>query len=189
VLLSSPGRPDVENAAERLTDLLRDKHASPAEIDRYVALLRKVTSNPDEPGLAADLRTLTQIMAGDMVPPDAMDQVINEQVRSMRSPFGRFFGSYDPRIALRKIRCPVLAISGSLDRVLPPDENLAQIWSALQEAQNADATVLQLFGVNHLLQTAVTGSPAEIEQIQEAIAPRALAIVAEWLRSRTQPRP
>lgn len=186
VLLSSPGRPDVENAAERLTAVLRDKKTPPPEIERLVALLQRVTSNPDEPELAADLRRLTQVMAGDMVPPNALEQVVNEQVQSMRSPWGRFFSSYDPRTALRKVHCPTLAINGSLDRALPPEENLAQLWSALSEAQNADATVVQLFGVNHMLQTATTGAPEEIEKIEETIAPRALGLIREWLRSHSQ---
>jgi hypothetical protein len=186
VLLSAPGRPDVENAAERLRARLRDKKTPAAEIERNVALLRKVTSNPDEPELAADLRPLTQAMAGDMVPADALNQVVDEQVKSMRSPWGRFFGSYDPRTALRNVHCPTLAISGSLDRALPPQENLAQLWSALSEAKNTDATVVELFGVNHLLQTATTGAPEEIEKIEETFAPRALGLIREWLKSHSQ---
>ncbi len=38
----------------------------------------------------------------------------------MLSPWLRYFLTYDPTTALREVRCPVLAINGSLDLQVPP---------------------------------------------------------------------
>lgn len=185
VLLSGQGRPDVENGADRVREAMRKKKASEAEVDAMVAVLRKVTGNPDAPDTAADLKRLTALLVGDALPAEALDSSTDAQVKTMRSPWGRYFGSYDPRTALRKVKCPVLAIGGSLDKALPARENLSQIHDALRRAGNPDATVVELFGVNHLMQTATTGEPTEIATLEETMSPRVMSMVAGWLRERT----
>jgi pimeloyl-ACP methyl ester carboxylesterase len=100
------------------------------------------------------------------------------------SPWFRFFLDYDPAPVLRQVQCPVLAINGSLDLQVPPKEDLAAIRAAL--AANPDATVLELPGLNHLFQTAKTGSPAEYAQIEETIAPSALALIGDWVQKHSQ---
>jgi len=42
--------------------------------------------------------------------------------------------------------------------------------------------VMRLPGLNHLLQTAKTGLPAEYAQIEETMAPAALETIAAWIR-------
>jgi fermentation-respiration switch protein FrsA (DUF1100 family) len=86
---------------------------------------------------------------------------------------------YDPVPTLRKVRCPVLALGGSKDLQVPAEENLASIKAAM--ATNADVQVLQLPNLNHLFQTARTGSLFEYGQIEETIAPSALDLIASWI--------
>ena len=73
----------------------------------------------------------------------------------------RYFLTYDPATALRKVTCPVLAINGSLDKQVLPSQNLPAIRKALAEAGNPHVEVDELPGLNHLFQTAKTGAPAE----------------------------
>ena len=56
----------------------------------------------------------------------------------------------DPRPALAKVRCPVLALVGEKDLQVPPKENLSEIEKALKAAGNDRATVKELPGLNHL---------------------------------------
>ena len=75
----------------------------------------------------------------------------------------------------------VLAINGSLDTQVPPGPNLGAIRNALAEAGNDDVTVEELDGLNHLFQTAATGSPAEYAQIEETFAPAVLDLITSWV--------
>lgn len=83
---------------------------------------------------------------------------------------------------LARLRVPVLALNGSLDVQVPAGENLAAIRAAL--SANPDATVLELPGLNHFFQTAVTGAMGEVEDIPETFAPVALAAVSDWITER-----
>jgi hypothetical protein len=65
----------------------------------------------------------------------------------------------------------------------PPKQNLATIPAALQAAGNDDVEVDELRGLNHLFQTAKTGSPAEYGQIEET-SPLVLDRIARWISRR-----
>ncbi|MCC7492673.1 MAG: alpha/beta fold hydrolase [Fimbriimonadaceae bacterium] len=146
--------------------VLRSKAPSEAE-----PLLRELLTGPGRPL--------------EKVPAEQVDQ----QLRMLNSAWFRRFLDWDPAPVLRQVRCPVLAINGSLDLQVPAAENLAAIATALQAAGNRDATTRELAGLNHLLQACQTGRLAEYGTISETINPAALAVVADWLTERLRPPP
>ena len=93
----------------------------------------------------------------------------------------KYFISVKPDEYLSKIKIPVLAINGSLDTQVPSNVNLYGIESSLKKAGNKNYTIKELPGLNHMLQHAKTGSPAEYKFIEETIAPEALDIMSEWI--------
>lgn len=99
--------------------------------------------------------------------------------------WSRYFLTYDPATALEKLKMPVLALIGELDRQVAPDENLAAIAQALRRAGNDRSTMVRLPGLNHLFQTAATGAPSEYVRIEETIAPAALETITLWIRRQT----
>ncbi|HEX8452692.1 MAG TPA: alpha/beta fold hydrolase [Longimicrobium sp.] len=105
-------------------------------------------------------------------------------MRPLVGPWFRYFLGYDPRPALRRLTVPTLALNGSLDVQVPAKENLAAIDSALRAAGNRDYRVQELPGLNHLFQTARTGSPGEYATIEETMSPAALEAVASWIVQR-----
>jgi fermentation-respiration switch protein FrsA (DUF1100 family) len=86
-----------------------------------------------------------------------------------------------PASTLAKVTCPVLALGGTLDLQVPAEQNLPVIRTQLEAGGNRDVTVTSLAGLNHLFQTARTGSPAEYEEIEETMAPSVLDIVTNWV--------
>ena len=68
---------------------------------------------------------------------------------------------------------------------MPARENLSEIRSTLVAAGNTQVTVRELPGLNHLLQTCRTGAPSEYGQIEETIAPGALAAIVDWVGIQT----
>ena len=101
--------------------------------------------------------------------------------KQLTSPWYRFFLTYDPAAALKKVRCPVLAINGSKDTQVPPALNLPAIRAALQAGGNTHFEVDELPGLNHLFQHAKTGAVTEYAQIEETFAPEAMEKIATWI--------
>jgi len=124
---------------------------------------------------------LTQANGGKPMTKAQMDSFIDGQVEMMHSPWMRFFVSYDPRPTLKKVKCPVLAIDGTNDLQVPPEEDLAEIEKALKAGGNKDVTTTLLPGLNHLFQPSKTGSPAEYAQIETTVDPSALKVIGDWL--------
>ncbi|HEV3039611.1 MAG TPA: alpha/beta fold hydrolase [Candidatus Angelobacter sp.] len=102
-------------------------------------------------------------------------------IQQATSPWFRYFVAYDPSSALIKVKCPVLAINGEKDLQVPPGQNLPAIRKALEAGGNKDFEVNELPGLNHLFQTAKTGSPSEYGSIEETISPVALEKMASWI--------
>jgi fermentation-respiration switch protein FrsA (DUF1100 family) len=95
------------------------------------------------------------------------------------SPWRRHWLAYDHTAALRRLACPALAVFAEHDLQTPPATHGPRIREAL--AQNPAGAVLELAGLNHFLQTAVTGAPSEYGAIEESLAPMALAAVCDWI--------
>ncbi|MCH8941909.1 MAG: alpha/beta fold hydrolase [Bacteroidetes bacterium] len=101
--------------------------------------------------------------------------------KTLLTPWFRYFLKYDPRPTLEKVKCPVLALNGEKDLQVPPKENLKEIEIALKKGDNKNFKIVELPGLNHLFQTAKTGSPSEYSKITETFSPKALKIIIEWI--------
>ena len=93
----------------------------------------------------------------------------------------RNFLQYDPAITLQVVNCPVLAINGDKDVQVPSLENLATIENALQVGGNEQYEIVELPGLNHLLQKCRTGLVSEYPRISECMSPVALEVISNWL--------
>lgn len=138
---------------------------------REILALIKVEKDPDK--LEKELR--------EKLATDGLEAQLGVEIKALTSPWFRYFMSYDPAIALRKVTCPVLAINGEKDMQVPPRQNLPPIRKALEQAGNKHFEVDELPGLNHLFQTAKTGSPNEYAQIEETMSPLALDKMAAWI--------
>lgn len=115
-------------------------------------------------------------------------QAFQAQLKQVLNPWFRYFLTYDPRPALAKVKCPVLALNGENDLQVPATEDLREIEAALKTARNKDVTVMRLPKLNHLFQTSETGSASEYGKIEETFAPAALKIIGDWILKHTQDR-
>src|SRR5262249_52426444 len=112
-----------------------------------------------------------QMGNGDAAIQREFDRVLAPELRSM--------AFHDPAPALRKLKVPVLALNGSRDIQVSPQQNLPAIRAAL--TANPDATVLELPGLNHLFQKCVSCNLGEYGDIDETFAPAALEKIGDWL--------
>ncbi|MBK6899427.1 MAG: alpha/beta fold hydrolase [bacterium] len=154
--------------------------------------LGRLAAGADSAAIRADLEQLA--LAQQAAHPDrakdpaALKSVLDAAVSGMITPWFRYAAALDPREALRRLRCPVLALNGGRDLQVDPDQNLTEIERALREGGNPDLTIRRLPGLNHLLQTAATGHPGEYGQIAETMSPVALDAVRDWILARCPAR-
>lgn len=106
---------------------------------------------------------------------------IDAQIRTMMSPWFRYFLTFEPQEYLKELSCPVLALNGELDLQVPAKENLLEIEKAMILGANPNYKILEMPGLNHLFQHAKTGSPTEYGKIEETISPEVLDIITEWI--------
>lgn len=116
------------------------------------------------------------------------EKAAEAQLRGVNTPWFRYFLTYDPKPALTKVKCPVLAVNGERDLQVPYKENLAAIESALKAGRNKNVTIVMLPELNHLFQKAATGSPSEYARIEETMNPLALKTISDWIIERTGKR-
>ncbi|HVP35996.1 MAG TPA: alpha/beta fold hydrolase [Terriglobales bacterium] len=150
-----------------------------------------VKENQDSASIDKKLRLVLNDAIAKMSDKEKQDmgyspEMVDMTIKQMLSPWLRFFLTYDPKPALMKVKCPVLAINGEKDMQVPPKENLPAIEEALKAGGNKDYTIKELPGLNHLFQTATTGSPTEYAKIEETISPAALTIIGDWIVGHTR---
>ncbi|MCK4341768.1 MAG: alpha/beta fold hydrolase [Phycisphaerae bacterium] len=191
VLLAGPGLPGHEILGMQTKALLRAVGVSEPNIKRELkahgALLETAMSGADEEVIREKLGELLRIQlarGGSQPTAKQVAEAIEAHLPTFQNKWMLYFLRLDPRDALRKVKCPVLALGGSLDFQVPPEENLAEIEKALQAAGNEDVTTKELPGLNHMFQNATTGLIVEYGMIQQTIAPEVLDEITTWLRRR-----
>lgn len=173
VLLAAPGVPGEEVMYEQAAAIMR-------------------ASGSDDAKIAANRELQSKIFA--LVKSDLDDGAVREKVRDIAganqaamagNPWFRTFVTLDPRLYLKKITCPVLALNGELDLQVLPKQNLPEIEKALKEGGNKDFKTATLPKLNHLMQTATSGSVAEYAKSEETFAPLALHTISDWILEKT----
>jgi pimeloyl-ACP methyl ester carboxylesterase len=179
IMVGGPGVPGDQVMLAQSKAILKASGASDDAIAANTDLQKQIfTILREETSMARIAERLGAIPAGSKEASAAL-------VKQSASPWMRFFVTYDPAPALAKVRCPVLALGAELDLQVLPGQNLPVIEAALKQGGNKDVTVVRLPGLNHLLQPARTGLPAEYAQIETTIAPAALDAISAWIRERT----
>lgn len=191
VLLAGPGVPITVLLKEQARLLLKAGGANEA----FIAMNERTQENmfeivrtePDpklaEPKLRAEVDALVAQMSP--VEREAAKGRAEGGVAMVNSPWFRFLLTYDPAKALRRVKVPVLALNGELDLQVPPKQNLPPIEKALREGGNTDVEAVELPKLNHLFQTATTGSTTEYSTIEETMSPVALEKISSWILART----
>ena len=101
-------------------------------------------------------------------------------IQTFSSPWYYELFRIDPKKYLKKIKTPVLAISGQKD--LQIDANTTE---KIMDKYLTGKTLYYFYkmpGLNHLLQSCTTGNPDEYPLIETTIAPEVLVIIVTWCR-------
>jgi pimeloyl-ACP methyl ester carboxylesterase len=193
VLMAGPGIPGDSTLMLQSAAIRRSIGVGEGSIGREMILNRRLYSlikAGDSLGVVRAARELVRLQIAGL-PEDQRravgdpDSLAAAAIRPLSMPWMKYFIRYDPRPTLRRVRCPVLAINGGKDLQVLPKENLAAIETALRAGGLRDVTVKELPGLNHLFQTCATCTMGEYSQLEETMAPVALAEMSSWILART----
>ena len=106
-------------------------------------------------------------------------------IQTFSSPWFYTLFHIDPKKYLRKIKTPVLAISGEKDLQVKGIETFINMQRYMK--QNPKSEFQPMPGLNHLLQPCTTGTPDEYGNIETTIAPAVLENITHWLDSICSP--
>lgn len=160
-------------------------------VDLQRSIFKMVINSTDDEKLNKDLRdkfyeeypNMTEEEKKEIGDPEVY---LDMQIKTITSPWFKYFLKFDPAPVLEKVKCAVLAINGEKDLQVPPKENLSAIKSAFEKGGNKNYKVIELKGLNHLFQTSETGRISEYGQLEETISPLALQTMLDWIKKITK---
>lgn len=190
ILLAGPGMKGSDLLALQTELILRANGESEEQIDKSVktnkAAYKIIVEQTDSSLAFKELEKLFDeqldaLTEEERNKPEYSRSNFQQMARTILSPWFRFFLRFDPKPYLENLSIPVLALNGELDLQVPPKENLSGIRDALEAAGNINFKTIELPGLNHLFQSAKSGSPNEYSEIEETFSPDALKIMSDWI--------
>jgi alpha/beta superfamily hydrolase len=188
VLLAGPGVTGMQLMLKQTAEMMNGAPAAAIErgVDRNKKMYGLLIQNPTLS--TAKLQQLIQATLYDDMrahPGFGVDstniKTVIQAYAPLLSPWFRYVITINPADYLTKVKCPVLALDGTLDMQVNAEANLAGIKASLEKAGNKNFEIVALPGLNHLFQKATTGAVSEYEQIDETIDPVVLDKVTAWI--------
>ncbi len=200
VLLAGPALPGDSTILSQIDALGRLAGQTPEEIGRNQAAERRVFATVRAQKGWDDLRTFLRAeihrnlahmpaeQKAALTNPDSLaDATLESQMKAVQTPWFRYFITHDPVPDLEKVRCPVLALYGDLDKQVILSLNNLRMTTALTSRGNTDVRVVTIPGANHLFQRAVTGHPGEYPSLDKAFAEGVLDEISSWMKTHFPP--
>ena len=110
------------------------------------------------------------------------EELTEQTVGQMTSPWMYYFLKYDPTEAIVKTNCPALLLNGSKDLQVIASQNLPGYEKIISDYGKTNLTLRELPDLNHLFQHCETGSPNEYFEIEETISPEVLELIVEFAK-------
>ncbi len=161
--------PDEEE--QSLNDQLLDIIATETDsLTMRQQLQERIVNNPAQQVAIEKLKAIDPTITAEEINELTIDRIM--------SPATRGLVKYDPTKYLSNIKCPTLAINGTLDCQVACDDNLAAIAHLVPHA-----TVRKYEGLNHLFQTCDdwVGS-SSYALIHETMNPQVINDIVAWLQ-------
>ena len=187
VMLAGPGVSGDEILLLQQSLILESAGATEEQIDRLknaslsmYELMEAGAIDEEVVDLMLELVIVQTEIQGITLDDAALEEVMEDGMEQMYSPWMQYFLFYDPAPTLTEVDCPILAMNGTLDLQVDANQNLPAIATAVEEA-GGDLTIIELENLNHLFQPATTGAISEYGQIEITFDQNALNLMGAWL--------
>lgn len=184
VLLGAPGLGIEENLYLQNALIRRAEGVNESVIEQYNKIQRNIFSIIKEElndSIAFEKLREAYTLNRYQLLSDEQKSSIDETIASRLTPYFRDIIKCQPAEYLSKVQCPVLAISGENDLQAPPEQNFPEIERALKSGNNTNYKIIELPGINHMMQTSRKGTITEYSEIEETVSPEVLKSISEWI--------
>ncbi len=190
VSLAGPGVSGREIMLRQAGDIMKASGTAQSGIDETLAinshLFSMVVEEPDQRKFVKDAMEWygKELDSKGVSPEERKEKMtaFTQGLISVNNPWMRYFIVTDPAQFWSKVKCPVLALNGEKDLQVSQEINLPAIKTALRSGGNRKVKTVMLPGLNHLFQTAETGSPDEYIKIEETFSPAAMELMTSWIK-------
>jgi len=195
-LLAGPGFDSDALLLEQTEAILLANGEDKSDVENNIVSSKMIfdymNANPDTPpdelkgGMRKILKERFKLLPKeDLEEIGDIDLEIENQIKTVTTPWFRYFLNFKPSKYLSQVTVPVLAVNGSLDLQVLPDSNLTGIEENLKIAGNGNYTLKVFEGLNHLFQVSLdgTGSPNEYGSIEETFNVEAMTYITDWVHN------
>ena len=92
--------------------------------------------------------------------------------------------AYEPANYIPFVQIPVLAFYGEKDVMVPATENSENLERLLKQGGNTRYRIINMPGLNHMMQHCTYGTPDEYITLEEDIAPEVLHLIGKWVEGK-----
>jgi dipeptidyl aminopeptidase/acylaminoacyl peptidase len=179
VMLAGVGIDMFDLMIEQDSLIMKADKESKSKIDESIRMntkLYKILRTEKDSAAAAD--KMEKVIGGEF---NYNDQIVKSTIDFLGSPWMRWYANYNPAVALRKVKCPLLAINGDKDLQVIAETNLPAIDKALKDGGNKRYEIKTLPGLNHLFQPCKKCTVGEYKDIEQTMDTSAIHAVSEWM--------
>jgi pimeloyl-ACP methyl ester carboxylesterase len=171
---------------KQLTDQLRSQNIPEANIAlemEWRRSLYEIAREPTDSAQAAQKMwsAYRELSEEDIKSMNWSEGRMSHMVSQLLGPWWRYYISLDVLALYMKMDRPALLLFGEKDMQVNATDNMALIEDAVKSNHLSNITIQLIKGVNHLFQTAGTGSEYEYVQIEETISPLVLNLMSDWI--------
>lgn len=184
ILLAGPGVTGVEIQKQQIESFAPMMGLTPEQIEEEKLNIEQIASIVRETDIGEDLnQKITEFFKGKMPEGDSFmgmnkDEFITQKLMELNRPWYKYFIDHDPAEFLNEVNVPILAINGSKDIQVSP-QNLEYIRKAT--SHNNQVTITEYPGMNHLFQKCSTCMMSEYSTIETTISPIVLNDMSTWI--------
>jgi pimeloyl-ACP methyl ester carboxylesterase len=195
VLLAGPGVPVIELMAEQNEAIARSAGLSDKALAEIKPLYRQIVMSvldaPDSASAASGTYSILEnwyvnkdkdvLEELNMATTEQRIKYVSEMVKTLQSPWFRYFLRFDPGQYIEQLKCKVLALNGDKDIQVISRQNLPGIEASLKKSRSKNYEIKELHGLNHLFQACKECTVPEYGELEETISPVALEAISKWL--------
>jgi pimeloyl-ACP methyl ester carboxylesterase len=179
VLLSGPGLKGMDLILQQAQTLLEEQGVGGEQLETILSTNRKLYMTALDYTVSEEDRK--QSIQAMLLASGYPSEIALQQTSALLSPWYLTYLELDPALYFSKVSCPTLIVCGTKDLQVPAKGNVEALQQALASNGNTEVTVQVLPGLNHLLQSAVSGQPSEYASIEMTMDPSVLLLVPSWI--------
>jgi len=184
ILLAGPGVSGVEIQKQQIESFAPMMGLTPEQIEEEKRNIEQIAAIVRETDLGGELNQkiaeffLSKMPEGDTFMGMNKEEFINQKLMELNRPWYKYFIDHNPAEFLKEVNVPILAINGSRDVQVSP-QNLEYIREAT--SHNNQVTITEYPGMNHLFQNCTSCMMSEYPTIETTISPIVLQDLSKWI--------